>query len=136
MELVTSLSVNELAEVCAAINSMHNEAHDATSADVEQESEATQVVKYSAQPKPAATGKATDTTHIVPIQPTARVGNVTRTPNKTSHGDLLNMARIKVGAQFGGRQRQESLIMSDVDEAPERRHWFDTNDEWFAKRKV
>ena len=74
-ELVATLSDSELAEVCAAINSMHNEAQDATSAGFEQESE-TQVVRYSAQPKPTAIGKATDTTHIVPIQPTARVGTV------------------------------------------------------------
>ena len=79
----------------------------------------TAVVKYSAPPKPTATAKAKETTHIVPIQATATVGTVTRTPNKTSHADLLKMARIKAGAQFGGRQRHESLILSDVIEDPQ-----------------
>jgi hypothetical protein len=32
----------------------------------------TAVVRYSAQPKPSTTVKASETTHIVPIQPTAK----------------------------------------------------------------
>ncbi len=76
----------------------------------------TAIVKYTAAPKPTATAKATETTHIVPIQPTARIGTVTRTPNKTPDGELLQMARAKAAARFGGKQQQDSIIMSDATE--------------------
>jgi hypothetical protein len=72
----------------------------------------TAVVKYTAVPKPTATAKAAETTHIVPVQPEARIGTVTRSPNKTPYSELLRQARTKVNQQFGGKQRQESLITS------------------------
>ncbi len=57
----------------------------------------TAVVKYTATPKPIATAKAAETTHIVPVQPEARLGTVARSPNKTPHAELLRQARVKVG---------------------------------------
>jgi hypothetical protein len=85
MELVTSLSVNELAEVCAAINTRQNE--DA-SAVVEQESEAIQVLTKLNRTTPVAksagsTLKGGDTTHLVPVtatgmKATATIGSVIR----------------------------------------------------------
>jgi hypothetical protein len=78
----------------------------------------TAVVRYSAAPKPTASARAAETTHIVPIKPKATIGTVTRSPHKTSHIELLKMARAKVGAQFGGRQTHESLIISDASEEP------------------
>ncbi len=45
----------------------------------------TAVVKYSATPKPTATAKTAETTHIVPVRPTAIIGTVT----SSSHGGAL-----------------------------------------------
>jgi hypothetical protein len=83
----------------------------------------TAVVKYTATPNPITTAKAAETTHIVPVQPEARVGTVTRSPNKTPHAELLRQARAKVGQQFGGKQRQESLIISNEAEDPLALSW-------------
>ncbi len=69
-------------------------------------------IKYTATPKPTATARTAETTHIVPVQPTAIIGTVTRSPNKTPHAELLRQARTKVGSKFGGSQKQESLIIS------------------------
>ena len=89
MELVTSLSVNELAEVCAAINTRQNE-DDATNAVVEQESEAIQVFTKLNRTTPVAksagsTLRGGDTTNLVPVtatgmKATATIGSVIRTP--------------------------------------------------------
>ena len=144
MELVTSLSVNELAEVCAAINTRQNE-DDATSDAVEQESEAIQVLTKLNSTSPVAksagsTLKCGDTTHLVPVnaaglKATATIGSVTRTPRADQHEILRKIAQAKVNESRGPGYRNGSfsVIMDDV---PQRPHWFDTNDEWFAKRKV
>ena len=71
----------------------------------------TAIVKYAAPPKPTTPAKTAETTHIVPVQPTARIGAVVRSPNKTSHAELLRQAKAKVSSQFGGNQKQESLII-------------------------
>ena len=146
MELVTSLSVNELTEVCAAINTRQNE-DDATSAVVEQESEAIQVLTKLNRTTPVAksagsTLKGGDTTHLVPVtatgmKATATIGSVIRTPQ--SEADQrefsLKIAQAKVN-ESRGRGFRNGLYSVSVDEAPERTPLFDTYDEWFAKRKV
>ncbi len=87
MKLVTSLSVNELAEVCAAINTRPNEDHDAGAVV---KHEAIQVLTKLNSTSPVAksagsTLKGGDTTHLVPvtaagIKATATIGSVIRTP--------------------------------------------------------
>ena len=69
---------------------MHDEAHDATNAGVEQESEAIQVLTKLNRTPPVAksagsTLKCGDTTHLVPVtaagtKATATIGSVIRTP--------------------------------------------------------
>jgi hypothetical protein len=144
MELVTSLSVNELTEVCAAINTRQNE-DDATSAVVEQESEAIQVLTKLNRTTPAAksagsTLKGGDTTHLVPVtatgmKATATIGSVIRTPRADQREISLQIAQAKVN-ESRGRGFRNGLYSVSVDEAPERTPLFDTYDEWFAKRKV
>jgi hypothetical protein len=144
MELVTSLSVNELAEVCAAINTRQNE-DDATSAVVEQESEAIQVLTKLNRTTPVAksagsTLKGGDTTHLVPVtatgmKATATIGSVIRTPQADQREFSLKIAQAKVN-ESRGRGFRNGLYSVSVDEAPERTPLFDTYDEWFAKRKV
>jgi hypothetical protein len=143
MELVTSLSVNELAEVCAAINTRQNE-DDATSAVVEQESEAIQVLTKLNRTAPVAnsagfTLKCGDTTHLVPvnaagIKATATIGSVTR--HGTSLADQrelqLKIARAKVAESRGPGYRNTGMLSVSLNEAPERTPLFDT----YAKRKV
>jgi uncharacterized protein YaaQ len=143
MELVTSLSVNELTEVCAAINTRQNE-DDATSAVVEQESEAIQVLTKLNRTTPVAnsagfTLKCGDTTHLVPvnaagIKATATIGSVTR--HGTSLADQrelqLKIARAKVAESRGPGYRNTGILSVSLNEAPERTPLFDT----YAKRKV
>ena len=78
----------------------------------------TAMVKFDGTSKPKAPGKATETTHIVPIKSTATIGNVIRSQTKTPHSALLKMAQVKVAASFGGRQHQESLIMTSGNGEP------------------
>lgn len=140
MELVTSLSVNELAEVCAAINTRQNE-DDATSAVVEQESEAIQVLTKLNRTTPVAnsagsTLKGGDTTHLVPVtatgmKATATIGSVIRTPRADQREISLKIAQAKVN-ESRGRGYRNGLYSVIVDEAPERTPLFDT----YAKRKV
>ena len=110
MELVTSLSVNELTEVCAAINTRQNE-DDATSAVVEQESEAIQVLTKLNHTAPVAksagpTLKGGDTTHLVPVtatgmKATATIGSVIRTPRADQREISLQIAQAKVNKSRG-----------------------------------
>jgi hypothetical protein len=141
MELVTSLSVNELAEVCAAINTRQNE-DDATSAVVEQESEAIQVLTKLNRTTPVAnmsagsTLKCGDTTHLVPVtapgmKATATIGSVIRTPRADQRELSLKIAQAKVN-ESRGRGYRNGLYSVIVNEAPERTPLFDT----YAKRKV
>ena len=144
-QLVATFSENELSEVCAAINTMHNEAHDATGAVAEQESEAIQVLTKLNRTTPVAksagsTSKGGDTTHLVPVtaagmKATATIGSVTRTPRADQHEILRKIAQAKVNESRGPGYRNGSFSVI-VDDVPQRPHWFDTNDEWFAKRKV
>jgi len=48
---------------------------------------------------------------------------VTRSSNKTPHAELLRQAKAKVNQQFGGKQRQESLIISNEPEDPPGFSW-------------
>ena len=110
MELVTSLSVNELAEVCVAINTRQNE-DDATSAVVEQESEAIQVLTKLNRTTPVAksagsTLRGGDTTHLVPVtatgmKATATIGSVIRTPRADQREISLKIAQAKVNESRG-----------------------------------
>jgi hypothetical protein len=132
MELVTSLSVNELAEVCAAINTRQNE-DDATSAVVEQESEAIQVLTKLNRTTPVAksagsTLKCGDTTHLVPVnaagvKAAATIGSVTRLG--TSLADQrelqLKIARAKVSESRGLGYRNNGILSVSLNEAPKKK---------------
>ena len=146
-QLVATFSENELSEVCAAINTIQSgsEVSAATSDDGEEEAiqfltnlklNRTSLVAKSA----GSTSKGGDTTHLVPVtaagmKATATIGSVTRTPRADQHEILRKIAQAKVNESRGPGYRN-GLFSVIVDEAPERPHWFDTNDEWFAKRKV
>ena len=137
MELVTSLSVNELAEICAAINTRQNEDHDATSHGAVVEQEAIQVLTKLHRTSPAAksagsTLKCGDTTHLVPVtaagmKAAATIGSVTRLG--TSLADQrelqLKIARAKVSESRGPGYRNGMLSVS-LNEAPKIPPLFDT----------
>ena len=126
---------------------MHNEAHDATGAVAEQESEAIQVLTKLNRTSPVAksvgsTSKGGDTTHLVPMAATGNkastIISVTRLPitRADQEATQLKCALAKVNASLNGHSnRMFSLI---EDDAPKSTPLFrvDTNDEWFAKRKV
>ena len=114
-QLVATFSENELSEVCAAINTMHNEAHDATSAvvTVEQESEAIQVLTKLNRTAPQAVAKSAgstlkggDTTHVVPVKTADKnlkastIISVTRLPTTRADQEAtrLKCALAKVNA--------------------------------------
>jgi hypothetical protein len=144
MELVTSLSVNELAEICAAINTRQNE-DDATSDAVEhdaveQESEAIQVLTKLNRTTPVtksagSTLNCGDTTHLVPVtaagvKATATIGSVTRLG--TSLADQrelqLKIARAKVSESRGPSYRNNGIlsVSLSLNEAPKIPPLFDT----------
>ena len=146
-QLVATFSETELSEVCAAINTMQNEAHDATSAVVEQESEAIQVLTKLNRTSPVAksvgsTSKGGDTTHLVPMAATGNkastIISVTRLPitRADQEATQLKCALAKVNAPFNGHHNR--MFSLTEDDAPKSPPLFrvDTNDEWFAKRKV
>ena len=127
-QLVATFSETELSEVCAAINTMQNEAHDATSAVVEQESEAIQVLTKLNRTSPVAksvgsTSKGGDTTHLVPMAATGNkastIISVTRLPitRADQEATQLKCALAKVNAPFGGHRN--GMYSVNVDEAPE-----------------
>ena len=136
-QLVATFSETELSEVCAAINTMHNEAHDATSAVAEQESEAIQVLTKLNRTSPVAksagsTLKCGDTTHLVPVtaagmKAAATIGSVTRLG--TSLADQrelqLKIARAKVSESRGPGYRSGILSVS-LNPAPKIPPLFDT----------
>ena len=146
-QLVATFSENELSEVCAAINTMHNEAHDATGAVAEQESEAIQVLTKLNRTSPVAksvgsTSKGGDTTHLVPMAATGNkastIISVKRLPitRADQEATQLKCALAKVNAPFNGHHNR--MFSLTEDDAPKSPPLFrvDTNDEWFAKRKV
>ena len=134
MELVTSLSVNELAEVCAAINARQNEDHDAGAVV---EHEAIQVLTKLHRTSPAAksagsTFKCGDTTHLVPVtaagmKAAATIGSVTRlgTSLADQHELQLKIERAKVSESRGPGYRNGILSVS-LNEAPKIPPLFDT----------
>ena len=129
-QLVATFSETELSEVCAAINTMQNEAHDATSAVVEQESEAIQVLTKLNRTAPQAVAKSAgstlkggDTTHVVPVKTVDKkastIISVTRLPTTRADQEAtrLKCALAKVNAPFGGHRN--GMYSVNVDEAPE-----------------
>jgi hypothetical protein len=145
LELVTTFSETELAEVSAAINTLHNghEVSAATSADVEQE--AIQVLTKLHRTSPVAksagsTLKCGDTTHLVPVtaagmKAAATIGSVTRhgTPRADQHELQLKIAQAKVSESRGPGYRNGTFSVT-MNEAPKFR-LCSTRTSWFAKLK-
>jgi hypothetical protein len=139
-QLVATFSETELSEVCAAINTMQNEAHDATSAVVEQESEAIQVLTKLNRTSPVAksvgsTSKGGDTTHLVPMAATGNkastIISVKRLPitRADQEATQLKCALAKVNASLNGHRNRMFSLRLIVDDAPESPPLLDTNDE-------
>ena len=71
------------------------------------------------------------------MKATATIGSVIRTPRADQREISLKIAQAKVNESRGRGYRNGILsVTRSLNEAPERTPLFDTNDEWFAKRKV
>ena len=144
LELVQTLSETELAEVSAAINTIHNvpEVGAATTADGVQE--ATQALisftrKPSSVDKPAeSTGNSqsdgTGTTQLVPFtgKNTASITAVRHSPSPNQEEQLRKIALAKVSAARGkGHHHGMNSVMIE-DAKPEKLRLFATNEEFFS----
>ena len=146
-QLVATFSETELSEVCAAINTIQSgsEVGAATSDDGEEEAIQflTKLNRTSLVAKSAgSTLKGGDTTHVVPVKTADKkastIISVTRLPTTRADQEAtqLKCALAKVNAPFNGHHNR--MFSLTEDDAPKSPPLFrvDTNDEWFAKRKV
>ena len=148
-QLVATFSETELSEVCAAINTIQSgsEVSAATSDDGEEEAIQflTKLNRTSLVAKSAgSTSKGGDKTHLVPMAATGNKAStiisvtVTRLPitRADQEATQLKCALAKVNAPFNGHHNR--MFSLTEDDAPKSPPLFrvDTNDEWFAKRKV
>ena len=143
LELVQTLSETELAEVSAAINTIHNgpEVSATTSSDDVQEAIQALISfnrrKPSSVDKPAESNSqpdGTSTTQLVPFasKKAASITAVRHAPPPDQEEQLRKIALAKVNAAkgHGHRHGMYSLVIEDA--KPEKRRLFATNEEFFS----
>ena len=137
------MSATELAEVSAAINTIHNvpEVGAATTADDVQE--AIQALISFNRRKPSSVDKSaesnsqsdgTSTTQLVPFtgKNTASITAVRHSPSPNQEEQLRKIALAKVNAAKGNGHRHGMNSVMIEDAKPEKLRLFATNEEFFS----